>query len=593
MKKTTLILSSATVALLFSCKKENRFYNDDGSPITMEQALEIVRDDVDFYDWVEISTEIIKKGTKFTNYLDTTLSTYKIPYDSWVVMINTEPSANSGRFWIYSYVNAYTGRVEKTSWQWSIPKEFEVKIIKRRTMQHRPLSPGDIFPSSGHSVSTRSENTSSSNNWAVIISGGKNSSFNYERYWNDCSAIYKCLRQVYNYQRDRIIVLMSDGTSSGLDRQMNDGTYTSSPQDLDGDGVNDINYAATKANLTAAFNQLRNNVAANEQVLVFVTDHGARINGESYIDLWNNANISATEFAAEVSKINSLSRKHVVMGQCYSGGFINKLTSSCSNISIATACSENELSYSRSGGLYDEFLYHWIGAAAGISPDNLISVNAESNGYEGISVQEIYDYAKEADIIDYEHAQYSSLPDLMGKKYGLSGEEFGYPVLSGPINLSSSSSGQRFEIAELPDTYTLQWQSSSNISLPTTTRSYAIATNSASEAMELGWVKAILITPAKTHYLNKEVYLWKPGINYSQTLITGSLQSGTFSLPYSSPEQANYVWSIDYVEESSISNGYSVVEFTPYYGETTDGYYVSVDFTNPLGEGMTIVRHFD
>lgn len=230
MKKTTLILISATVALLFSCKKENRFYNDDGSPITMEQALEIVRDDVDFYDWVEISTEIIKKGTKFTNYLDTTQRTYKIPYDSWVVMINTEPSANSGRFWIYSYVNAYTGRVEKTSWQWSIPKEFEVKIIKRRTMQHRPLSPGDIFPSSGHSVSTRSENTSSSDNWAVIISGGMNSSFNYERYWNDCSAIYKCLRQVYNYQRDRIIVLMSDGTSSGLDRQMNDGTYTTSPR---------------------------------------------------------------------------------------------------------------------------------------------------------------------------------------------------------------------------------------------------------------------------------------------------------------------------------------------------------------------------
>ena len=49
MKKTTLILISATVALLFSCKKENRFYNDDGSPITMEQALEIVKDKEDYY----------------------------------------------------------------------------------------------------------------------------------------------------------------------------------------------------------------------------------------------------------------------------------------------------------------------------------------------------------------------------------------------------------------------------------------------------------------------------------------------------------------------------------------------------------------
>ncbi len=591
MKKAVLVCISALVALLFSCKKEEGFYNDDGSPITMEQALEIVRDEVDFYDWVEISTEIIKKGTKFTNYLDTTQSTYSVPYDSWIVMIDTNPQANSGRFWLYIYVNAYSGRAAKTSWQWSIPVEFGCKTVKSN-IGADPLSPNDIFPSLGYSVSTRSENTSISNNWAVIISGGMSPSLNRERYWNDCSAIYKCLRQVYNYQRGRIIVLMSDGTSSGLDRHMNGGTYTSSPQDLDGDGVNDINYAATKANITAVFNQLRNNVAANEQVFVFVTDHGARINDESYIDLWNNTNISATEFAAEVSKINSSSRKHVVMGQCYSGGFINKLFAACSNISVAAACSESQLSYARGGNLYDEYLYHWISAAAGTTPDTEVSVNAESNGYDGISIQEIGKYADDQDILS-ETNQYESDPDLMGKKYGLSGEEFGYPVLSGSMNLSSSSSGQRFEIAELPDTYTLLWQSSSNVSLHTTTQSYAIATHSADEAMELGWVKATLITPVETHYLNQEVYLWKPGINFTQILITGSLQGGTFSLPYSSPEQTNYVWSIDYVEESSISNGYPVVEFTPYNGETPDGYYVSVDFTNPLGEGMTIVRHFD
>ena len=591
MKKAVLICISALVALLFSCKKEDGFYNDDGSPITMEQALEIVGDEVDFYDWVEISTEIIKKGTKFTNYLDTTQSTYSVPYDSWIVMIDTNPQANSGRFWLYIYVNAYSGRAAKTSWQWSIPVEFGCKTVKSN-IGADPLSPNDIFPSLGHSVSTRSENTSISNNWAVIISGGMSPSLNRERYWNDCSAIYKCLRQVYNYQRGRIIVLMSDGTSSGLDRHMNGGTYTSSPQDLDGDGVNDINYAATKANITAVFNQLRNNVAANEQVFVFVTDHGARINDESYINLWNNTTISATEFAAEVSKINSSSRKHVVMGQCYSGGFINKLFATCPNISVAAACSESQLSYAREGNLYDEYLYHWISAAAGTTPDTEVSVNAESNGYDGISIQEIGKYADDQDILS-ETNQYESDPDLMSKKYGLSGEEFGYPVLSGSMNLSSSSSGQRFEIAELPDTYTLLWQSSSNVSLPTTTQSYAIATHSADEAMELGWVKATLITPVETHYLNKEVYLWKPGINFTQTLITGSLQGGTFSLPYSSPEQTNYVWSIDYVEESAISNGYPVVEFTPYAGETPDGYYVSVEFTNPLGEGMTIVRHFD
>ena len=62
MKKAVLICTCALIALLFSCKKEDRYYNDDGSPITMEQALEIVRDKVDYYDWVEISTEVIKGG---------------------------------------------------------------------------------------------------------------------------------------------------------------------------------------------------------------------------------------------------------------------------------------------------------------------------------------------------------------------------------------------------------------------------------------------------------------------------------------------------------------------------------------------------
>jgi len=172
MKKAVLICICALVALLFSCKKEDRYYNDDGSPITMEQVLEIVRDDVDYNDLVEISTGVINKGTKFTNSLDPTRGTYLVPYDSWVVIINTEPRFDSGRYWFYIYVNAYTGKADKQSWQWNIPNEFEVQTIKYGTMQHRPLSPGDIFPSLGYSVSTRSENLSSSNNGAVIIAEG-------------------------------------------------------------------------------------------------------------------------------------------------------------------------------------------------------------------------------------------------------------------------------------------------------------------------------------------------------------------------------------------------------------------------------------
>ncbi len=131
MKKTVLIGFGVIVALLFSCKKEDRFYNDDGSPITMAQALEIVKDKVDYYDWVEISTEVIKGGSIFTNNYNGIDAKFKVPYDSWIVMINTEPLANSGRFWLFIYVNAYTGKYGQTSMQWHIPQEFNSKLVKK------------------------------------------------------------------------------------------------------------------------------------------------------------------------------------------------------------------------------------------------------------------------------------------------------------------------------------------------------------------------------------------------------------------------------------------------------------------------------
>ena len=73
-----------------------------------------------------------------------------------------------------------------------------------------------------------------------------------------CSAIYSTLINVYGYPKDHIYVLISDGTNPEHDRHHYDGHYDSSPLDLDGDGSNDIQYAATCANITQVFNTLRN-----------------------------------------------------------------------------------------------------------------------------------------------------------------------------------------------------------------------------------------------------------------------------------------------------------------------------------------------
>ena len=46
---------------------------------------------------------------------------------------------------------------------------------------------------------------------AIIISGGMNKLMNHERYWNDCSFLYRTLSQTYRVPKRNIIVLMSDG----------------------------------------------------------------------------------------------------------------------------------------------------------------------------------------------------------------------------------------------------------------------------------------------------------------------------------------------------------------------------------------------
>ena len=354
--KRVFPLFLAFMMAFVSCTKDSKDdpYNPDGSLITRAQALEIVKEDIDQYDVVYVSKSIVKKGTKFCTY------PYKygqVPCDSWVVIINTEPSANSGPFFLYIYVDPYSGNADKDSWEWGFPDTFEFEVVKSIFM--RKENEPTIAISALSSVRAPSFDDQS-NNWAVIISGGVRSDVNWERYWNDCSAIYKCLRQTYNYSRERIIVVMSDGKSSGLDRRMNNETYMSSPLDLDGDGTDDINYSATRSNLSKVFNYLKGQVKSGEQVLVFVTDHGSRHNGESYICLWNEEVISSTEFAREVKKIDSSVRKHIVLGQCYSGGFVDPLLSSCSNISVAAASEADEESCAMADLRYDESLYHFL-----------------------------------------------------------------------------------------------------------------------------------------------------------------------------------------------------------------------------------------
>ena len=142
---------------------------------------------------------------------------------------------------------------------------------------------------------------------------------NWVRYWNDCSAMYKSLIDVYNYEKNKIFVIMADGTGNNY----NSGTdlnpiYIPQCLDLDNDGTNDIQYAATKSNIAMVFDTLKRRVTSNDNVVVFVTDHGDQ---GSKIALWNSVLMTKSEFESEINKIEHAKTVNLLMLQCYSGGY--------------------------------------------------------------------------------------------------------------------------------------------------------------------------------------------------------------------------------------------------------------------------------
>lgn len=232
--------------------------------------------------------------------------------------------------------------------------------------------------------------------YAVIISGGYTTASNYQRYWNDCSFIYQTLRRRFHIEKDHISVLISDGTNPSADMVGPGGHYISSPLDLDNDGVADIGLAATRANVISELNRLSQVMTSDDKLFLYVIDHGGTDDhlSSSYICLWNKTRLYDYELASILNNYN-VSSMSIVLGQCFSGGFIDNL--SAPNRSIVTACLGSESSFARADGIFDEFVYHWTSAvnerdAYGTPVESDIDDNGK------VTIQESFNYAQIHDI---------------------------------------------------------------------------------------------------------------------------------------------------------------------------------------------------
>lgn len=401
---------------------------------------------------------------------------------------------------------------------------------------------------------------------------------NHSRYWNNCSAMFRILVNDYSYQKNHIYLLVSDGTSPAIDMDMGrngEGPYQSSPLDYDGDGQAEQNiYPSSKGSLQSVFTALGQIVDSDDDVFVFITDHGVTHNNTSYITLWNGGILSPQEFDAELNKIhNDNGRINIVMGQCFSGGFVNSITRM--NVSITTASSANEYSYGMLDRNYDNFVYNWMSAMKGNKIDDGQAVNADMDSSLGISFFEAFQYAKDRNYPE-EHSQYRSVPDSTGIICTLGHDQIARPVIVGPYNVSSRHS-TTFSIQNMPIGGTANWNfgpglSGSTTSVPTNVR------YSGQKIIDYSSLSAY-VTVDDWMFLLPGVYLncWGAGSYEASSCLNGS--SGVYQI--SLPSGAyGFTWGCD-SNWQPLYQGHSYVDFETKGDEPS---MVWCDFYTPFGD---------
>lgn len=170
MRRVLALLAIAVITMVSCSKDDDGFYNKDHSPITREQAIKIMKKEIDRYEEVVICKDIVRAGSKILPGLTFVGDKERIaPYDSWLIIFDTDPLANGGQKFLYVYVDAYSGSAKTRALEYGYPTNLEFEAIK-----YIHVSYVDAYSNHYGGAESRTAETSNqaSNNRAVIISGG-------------------------------------------------------------------------------------------------------------------------------------------------------------------------------------------------------------------------------------------------------------------------------------------------------------------------------------------------------------------------------------------------------------------------------------
>ena len=341
-------------------------------------------------------------------------------YDRWVFFVDEEPQKG----WRHNCSLYAVPKVVPSNYDLDdIPVEYERLSMPPSQYDLMPYNIGNSLRNNAslqirvpyfHEINSGDSitNEAAEHTYALILSGGYNKYSNYGRYWNDCSYIYQTLRNKYGIPKNNITLLIADGDNPADDMIKTDWTgYQSSPLDLDFDSIADLHLAATKTNVFNILSSYAQSLTSDDHLFIYVIDHGSNDNsGNSMICLWNQQYLKDYELAAKLDSINARSI-NVLLGQCFSGGFVEELEAN--GRVIATACSGTESSWACPDIPYDEFVYQWTNAINEMDKDSVIlASDKDDNGR--VTMHEAFIWARKRDRRN-ETPQYSSIPISVGE----------------------------------------------------------------------------------------------------------------------------------------------------------------------------------
>lgn len=397
------------LCLLFCCLTASSAIAQQVRNISKQEALSIVKkafhaQDVDYYLCEDAVLNVMSEGQN-------------LPFsqsDTWTFFVDAEPLKG----WEH---DCYLVRVVKRIGTYQSPAPLKTKLRLPPNGNFTPLDVKNRYgvranqkPHVRKATLSNDAKSVAGRTYAVILSGGHNQLSNHERYWNDCSFVYQTLVNKYGVPKSNISVVMSDGTDPAADMHATTGGYKSSPLDLDNDGQPDIQYAATRANVRNVLSNLSNRLGKNDHLFFYVIDHGGTRDrkNQSYICLWDGESLHDYELADWLRPFNEKQvYVNAVLGQCFSGGFIEELTKvGC----VVEAASESDKSsYGCYDIPYDEFVYHWTSAINGRDAyGNLVFSDVDNNNR--VTMDEAFTYAKLNDRAP-EKPQYMSKPISVGE----------------------------------------------------------------------------------------------------------------------------------------------------------------------------------